>query len=49
MNIFFHSIGFNDDTFKRERLETDKRMFVYKMSAKLKLNVLTKSERIKNR
>jgi hypothetical protein len=38
MNTFFQSIGFNDDAFKRERLETDKRMFVYKMNSVLKQN-----------
>jgi hypothetical protein len=38
MNTFFQSIGFNDDAFKRDRLETDKRMFVYKMNFTLKQN-----------
>jgi hypothetical protein len=36
MNTFFNSIGFKEDAFNRERLETDKRMFVYKMNSKLK-------------
>lgn len=36
MNIFFNSIGFKEDAFNRERQETDKRMFVYKMNTKLK-------------
>lgn len=33
MNAFFASIGFSDLAFSRERQETDKRMFVYKMSS----------------
>jgi hypothetical protein len=37
MNVFFNSIGFNDEAFNRERLETDKRMFVYKMNTKLQV------------
>jgi hypothetical protein len=36
MNTFFNSIGFKEDAFNRERLETDKRMFVYKMNSNLK-------------
>ena len=36
MNSFFNSIGFNEEAFNRERQETDKRMFVYKMNTKLK-------------
>jgi hypothetical protein len=39
MNIFFNSIGFKEDAFNRERQETDKRMFVYKMNTKLKQTV----------
>lgn len=38
MNTFFKQIGFNEDAFHRERQETDKRMFVYKMNTKLKVN-----------
>lgn len=38
MNSFFNSIGFKDDAFNRERLETDKRMFMYKMNNLLKPN-----------
>ena len=38
MNTFFKQIGFNEDAFYRERQETDKRMFVYKMNTKLKEN-----------
>ncbi|MFM2317016.1 MAG: hypothetical protein RLZZ155_1348 [Bacteroidota bacterium] len=38
LNAFFKSIGFKEDAFKRERQETDKRMFVYKMNTKLKVN-----------
>ena len=38
MNAFFHSIGFKEDAFDRERQETDRRMFVYKMNTKLKGN-----------
>lgn len=40
MNSLFQSIGFKEEAFKRERLETDKRMFVYKMHPKLKPNIL---------
>ena len=36
MNAFFNSIGFKEEAFNRERQETDKRMFVYKMNTKLK-------------
>lgn len=36
MNSFFKQIGFKEDAFHRERQETDKRMFVYKMNTKLK-------------
>ena len=38
MNLFFYSIGFKEEAFHRERLETDRRMFVYKMNIKLKAN-----------
>ena len=38
MNTFFYSIGFKEEAFIRERLETDKRMFVYKMNIILKQN-----------
>jgi len=38
MNAFFYAIGFKEEAFYRERLETDKRMFVYKMNIKLKPN-----------
>jgi hypothetical protein len=38
MNTFFQSIGFKEEAFHRERLETDRRMFVYKMNIKLKAN-----------
>jgi hypothetical protein len=38
MNAFFHSIGFKEYAFDRERQETDRRMFVYKMNIKLKAN-----------
>jgi hypothetical protein len=37
MNAFFNSIGFTEEAFIRERQETDKRMFVYKMNTKLKV------------
>ncbi len=33
MNTFFTSIGFTEIAFSRERQESDKRMFVYKMSS----------------
>jgi hypothetical protein len=36
MNVFFNQIGFKEDAFNRERQETDKRMFVYKMNDKIK-------------
>lgn len=36
MNAFFKQIGFNEEAFYRERQETDKRMFVYKMNSILK-------------
>ena len=36
MNSFFNSIGFSEEAFIRERQETDKRMFVYKMNVILK-------------
>jgi hypothetical protein len=36
MNSFFNQIGFKEPAFNRERQETDKRMFVYKMNTKLK-------------
>jgi hypothetical protein len=36
MNAFFNQIGFKENAFNRERQETDKRMFVYKMNTKLK-------------
>jgi|GEM_PF-2243253 len=36
MNGFFNSIGFKEEAFLRERLKTDKRMFVYKMNTILK-------------
>ena len=36
MNSFFYSIGFKEEAFLRERQETDKRMFVYKMNIILK-------------
>lgn len=36
MNVFFNSIGFKEEAFNRERQESDKRMFVYKMNTKLK-------------
>lgn len=36
MNAFFKQIGFNEEAFYRERQETDKRMFVYKMNSELK-------------
>jgi hypothetical protein len=38
MNGFFNSIGFKEEAFIRERLETDKRMFAYKMNINLKQN-----------
>ena len=38
LNSFFNQIGFKEDAFNRERQETDKRMFVYKMNNKLKAN-----------
>jgi hypothetical protein len=38
MNSLFQSIGFKEEAFTRERQETDKRMFVYKMNPKLKPN-----------
>jgi hypothetical protein len=38
MNVFFFSIGFTEEAFHRERQETDRRMFVYKMNTKLKEN-----------
>jgi len=38
MNTFFNSIGFKEEAFLRERQETDKRMFVYKMNIILKGN-----------
>lgn len=38
MNSFFNSIGFKEEAFIRERQETDKRMFVYKMNSILKGN-----------
>lgn len=44
MNLFFNSIGFKEQAFNRERQETDKRMFVYKMNTKLKLNVDSTSQ-----
>jgi len=37
MNTFFKSIGFKEDAFNRERQETDKRMFVYKMNTKFQV------------
>jgi hypothetical protein len=42
MNFLFQSIGFKEEAFKRERQENDKRMFVYKMNSKLKLNITLK-------
>lgn len=36
MNAFFNQIGFKENAFDRERQETDKRMFVYKINTKLK-------------
>lgn len=45
LNSFFNQIGFKEEAFNRERQETDKRMFVYKMNNKLKENdVSTNSE-----
>lgn len=38
LNSFFNQIGFKEEAFNRERQETDKRMFVYKMNSKLKSN-----------
>jgi hypothetical protein len=38
LNSFFNQIGFKEEAFNRERQETDKRMFVYKMNNKLKAN-----------
>ena len=38
MNSFFYTIGFTEEAFIRERIETDKRMFVYKMNIILKQN-----------
>ena len=38
MNSFFYKIGFTEEAFIRERIETDKRMFVYKMNIILKQN-----------
>jgi hypothetical protein len=42
MNSFFNSIGFAEEAFIRERQQTDKRMFVYKMNIILKENTKTK-------
>lgn len=48
LNSFFNQIGFKEEAFNRERQETDKRMFVYKMNNKLKENdVPTNSESAK--
>jgi hypothetical protein len=48
LNSFFNQIGFKEEAFNRERQETDKRMFVYKMNNKLKANdVLDDSETTK--
>jgi hypothetical protein len=48
LNSFFNQIGFKEEAFNRERQETDKRMFVYKMNHKLKANdVLDDSEATK--
>ena len=48
LNSFFNQIGFKEEAFNRERQETDKRMFVYKMNNKLKANdVLDNSETTK--
>lgn len=48
LNSFFNQIGFKEEAFNRERQETDKRMFVYKMNNKLKANdVLNNSETTK--
>lgn len=48
LNSFFNQIGFKEEAFNRERQETDKRMFVYKMNNKLKANnALDNSETIK--
>lgn len=44
MNAFFKSIGFKEEAFNRERQETDKRMFVYKMHPKLKATDNSSSE-----
>lgn len=37
LNTFFNAIGFVGEAFYRERLESDKRMFVYKMNPKLQV------------
>ena len=48
LNSFFNQIGFKEEAFNRERQETDKRMFVYKMNHKLKaIDVLGNSEATK--
>ena len=48
MNAFFNQIGFKENAFDRERQETDKRMFVYKINTKLKAkNGLSSSDSTK--
>ena len=49
MNGFFSSIGFKEVAFNRERQETDKRMFVYKMNTKLKQTTDSVNTEEKNR